>query len=67
MPDGVGSRRESRERALSLLYEADAKGVTPAVVLSELPLPPEPFAGELVVGVADHQGAARAVAGPALG
>ncbi|MCU1370179.1 MAG: hypothetical protein JWO77_1373, partial [Ilumatobacteraceae bacterium] len=25
-PGGVGSRREARERALALLYEAEAKG-----------------------------------------
>ena len=53
---GVGSRREARERALSLLYEADAKACTPAEVLDALPLPAEPFAAELVTGVGEHQG-----------
>jgi N utilization substance protein B len=53
---GVGSRREARERALALLYEAEAKACTPADVLDALPLPAEPFAAELVVGVSDHQG-----------
>ena len=53
--DGIGTRREARERALALLYEADAKGLRPpAAVLDDLPLPVEPFAGELVVGVSDH-------------
>lgn len=53
--DGIGTRREARERALALLYEAESKGLAPyASVLDELPLPPEPFAGELVVGVSDH-------------
>ena len=33
MTDSVGTRREARERALSLLYEADAKGCPPATVL----------------------------------
>ncbi len=47
----VGSRREARERALSLLYEADAKGVVPAAVLADLPVPPDPFAADLVAGV----------------
>ena len=51
---GLGSRREARERALSLLYEADAKACPPAVVLDELPVPPDPFAGDLVAGVGDH-------------
>ncbi len=51
---GVGSRREARERALALLYEAETKSLTPSEVLDALPLPPEPFAAELLVGVGDH-------------
>jgi N utilization substance protein B len=51
---GVGSRREARERAVSLLYEAETKGVAPGTVLTELPLPAEPFTAELVTGVNDH-------------
>ncbi|MFN8019687.1 MAG: transcription antitermination factor NusB [Acidimicrobiales bacterium] len=55
--DGIGTRREARERALALLYEAEAKGIRPAAqVLDDLPLPAEPYAAELVVGVSDHQG-----------
>lgn len=53
--DGVGTRRESRERALALLYEAEQKGLSPmAGVIDLLPVRPEPFAAELVVGVSDH-------------
>ena len=55
MSDGVGSRREARERALSLLYEAEAKGETPDQVLDALPLAPEPFAADLVSGVGEHR------------
>lgn len=51
---GLGSRREARERALTLLYEAEAKSVDPAEVLASLPVEPEPFTIELVVGVSDH-------------
>lgn len=51
---GVGSRREARERALALMYEAETKSLTPAEVIDALPLPPEPFAAELLVGVGDH-------------
>jgi N utilization substance protein B len=51
----VGSRRESRERALSLLYEAEVKDLTPADLLMELPLQPEPFVVDLVEGVGAHQ------------
>jgi N utilization substance protein B len=54
MSGGVGSRREARERALSLLYEAEAKDLKPADVLGELPLAPEPFTVELVQGVGEH-------------
>ncbi len=55
MSDAVGTRREARERALSLLYEADAKGATPGSVLAEQVLPPEPFAADVVAGVEEHQ------------
>jgi N utilization substance protein B len=51
---GVGSRREARERALGLLYEAESKSLTPAEVIAALPVPPEPFAAELILGVGDH-------------
>jgi len=55
MSDAVGTRREARERALSLLYEADAKGCTPAAVLDEQVLAPDPFVVDLVAGVGEHQ------------
>jgi N utilization substance protein B len=51
----VGTRREARERALSLLYEADAKGVTPQAVVAELPVEPPPFVVGLVLGVASRE------------
>ena len=47
----VGTRRESRERALSLLYEADVKDATPADVLGALPVEPDSFVVDLVRGV----------------
>lgn len=53
---GVGSRREARERALGLLYEAEAKGVEPAAVVAELPVAPDEFTVQLVEGVGEHQG-----------
>ena len=56
MSPGVGSRREGRERALSLLYEAEAKNLTPTELLAELPLVPSPFVADLVEGVnRDHE------------
>jgi N utilization substance protein B len=54
-PVAVGSRREARERALSLLYEADAKGIAPDAVLADLPVAPDGFAVTLVAGVGQEQ------------
>src|SRR3954470_24917712 len=50
----IGNRRQARERALSLLYEADAKGVLPSAVLAELPVPAEPFVVDMVQGVEEN-------------
>ncbi|MEO5678165.1 MAG: transcription antitermination factor NusB [Acidimicrobiales bacterium] len=49
-----GSRREARERALELLYEAEAKGLPPAEVLVDLAVRPDPFAVALVTGVGER-------------
>ncbi len=46
-----GSRREARERALELLYEAEAKALAPAEVLEGLMITPDTFAVALVTGV----------------
>lgn len=51
---GLGSRRELRERVLSLLYEAEAKSTNPALLLGDLPLDPDPFVVELVAGVGER-------------
>jgi len=51
----VGSRREGRERALSLLYEAEVKQLSPGGLLAELPVQPERFVADLVEGVDAHQ------------
>lgn len=54
--DGIGTRREARERALALLFEAEQRAISPlAGILADLPLAPEPFALELVEGVSEHQ------------
>ncbi len=52
--DREDRREEARERALSLLYEAEAKDLAPAAVLAALPARPDPMAAMLVEGVADH-------------
>ena len=53
-PPGAPSRRQARERALSLLYESDMKGVAPGDVLAMLPVAPAPFAANVVAGVGEH-------------
>lgn len=54
--DGIGTRREARERAVSLLYEAEQRGLAPlATVLDDLPVAPDAFAVTLVAGVSEHQ------------
>lgn len=52
---GIGSRREARERAFELLYEAETKELPPSVVVADLPVVPDEFTCELVQGVEDHQ------------
>ena len=51
----VGGRHEARERALGLLYEADAKDTDVRDVLASLPAPPDEFAADVVAGVAEHR------------
>jgi N utilization substance protein B len=46
-------RREARERALELLYEAESKEVPPGELVDGLPVEPDPYARTLVVGVGD--------------
>lgn len=59
----AGARRRSRERALGLLYEAEAKNETADEVLRALPMAPEPYAGELFVGVMSHRESIDALVG----
>jgi N utilization substance protein B len=55
VPDQAGgSRRQARERALSLLYEAETKDCTPAAVVAALPVEPDPYAVDVVIGVGQH-------------
>lgn len=54
--DGIGTRREARERALSLLYEAEQRDLHPlGRVLDDLPVTPDEFAVGLVQGVSSDQ------------
>lgn len=47
-------RRDARERALGLLYEAETKGCTGAEVLGGLPVAADDFAAALVLAVDEH-------------
>ena len=47
-------RRDARERALELLYEAQAKQISVAEVLAALPVTPDAYAMSLVQGVEAH-------------
>jgi transcription antitermination protein NusB len=52
--DREDRRSESRERALTLLYEAEAKGLTGTEVLAALPVAADQMAKRLVLGVDQH-------------
>ena len=47
-------RTMARERALELLYEAEAKTLSVDDVLEALPLAPDAYAVDVVTGVRDH-------------
>ena len=56
MSDDAGhtsNRHDARERAFHLLYETEMKGDDIASVLAALPVGPDEFATELVVGVGE--------------
>ena len=44
-------RREARERALELLYEAEAKHTTCAAIVDALPVAPDAYSTALATGV----------------
>lgn len=51
---GDDRRSDARERALTLLYEADRKGLTPREVLAGQVVEPDELTRQLVEGVQDH-------------
>lgn len=51
----AATRRESRERAVELLYEAESKSLDVTDVVDALPLTPDAYAMELALGVTDHR------------
>ena len=49
------TRHEARERALSLCYEVDVRGLDADTLVAQLPAPPDPYAETIVRGVEDHR------------
>ncbi len=58
-------RHQSRERALTLLYEAELKGESPAAVLAAQSVPPDPYVTTLLAEVTDRKGEIDALVGDA--
>lgn len=50
----AADRTMARERALELLYEADAKDLTVLDVLAALPVIPDAYAVDVINGVSEH-------------
>ena len=48
-------RHQARERALSLMYEAELKGDSPSEILGALMVPPDPYTVTLLTAVEDRQ------------
>jgi transcription antitermination protein NusB len=66
--DGAAPRHQQRERALSLLYEAELKNQSPLSVVDALPVPPDPFVRTLVGHVvATREEADRRIAAASVG
>ncbi len=54
MVGGIGSRHESREEALNVLYEADVRGIDPREVLASMDFELSEYSHNVVLGVADE-------------
>jgi len=53
----VEGRRQARERALELLYEAESKQLATTELIADLPVPPNEYAATLATGVDDERAA----------
>ena len=53
---GFGARREAREDALGVLYEAEISGASPADALARRAVAPSDYAVEMVLGVEAERG-----------
>jgi N utilization substance protein B len=65
---GAAPRHQQRERALSLLYEAELKGEDPVAVGDALAVPPDPYVRTLLAQVsATKEEAERRIAATSVG
>ncbi len=51
----MGTRREARERSLTLCYELDVRGRRASEMLDDLPVAPDPYTERLVRGVHERR------------
>jgi transcription antitermination protein NusB len=51
----VSSRREARERALELAYECEQRNLAATELLADLPVDPDEYARDLVLGSEAHR------------
>lgn len=51
----MSTRRDARERALGLCYEAETRNADVTTILDALPAPPDAYAVRLAEGVAAHR------------
>ncbi len=66
--DDAAPRHQQRERALSLLYEAELKGEDPVAVGDALAVPPDPYVRTLLAHVsATREEAERRIAAASVG
>jgi len=54
-PPILGGRREAREQALLLLYEAEIRGLAPDAMADEVVVEPETYTLEVLAGVTEHR------------
>jgi N utilization substance protein B len=68
LADTGAPRHQQRERALSLLYEAELKGESPVEILAHLAVPPDPYVTTLLEGtVATREEADRRITAASVG
>jgi N utilization substance protein B len=51
----VPTRRAARERALELAYECEQRSVSASALVDDLPVDPDPYARQLIIGTDEHR------------